>query len=148
MADHRAEQIVVAVLAKVTGLTTTGTRVFRGRVYPLQDNEEPGLCVFMGPDNPEEPEAGKFNLIDSMLTVTVSAYVKTSTSQVDTVLNQIRKEVTIALQAVYTQGLAFVLDTIEGTATPSLSGEGDKPSGYLNMDWKIQYRRSRLDPSA
>jgi hypothetical protein len=147
MADHRAESIILAVVAKVTSLTTTGARVFRGRVYPLQDSEEPGLCVFMGPDNPDEV-AETFNIINSMLTITVAAYVKTSASQVDTVLNQIRKEVTIALQVDNTQGLIYVLETIEGPATPSLSGEGDKPSGYLNMDWKIQYRRSRLDPSA
>jgi hypothetical protein len=146
VADHRAEQIVVAVLAKVTGLTTTGTRVFRGRVYPLQDTEEPALCVFMGADTPIAMLSQ--SLIDGELEVVITAVVKTSATQIDTLLNQIRKEVTIALQADYTQGLTFLHDSMEGEAArPELSGEADKPTASQQLNWKFHYRRSRTDPS-
>jgi len=147
MANHRAEDIVAAVVTKVTGLTTTGSRVFRGRVYPLQDTEEPALCVFLKSDNPDEP-SNSFSILDSDLSISIQAYVKTSASQVDTVLNQIRKEVTIALQADNKQGLAYVIETFEGPADYAVRGEGDKPTAVLTMDWKFKYRRSRQDPSA
>lgn len=147
MADHRAEQIVVDVITTLTGLTTTGTNVFRGRVYPLQTANLPGLCVFQGPDRPQETSS--YTHIDSDLTVYVDIYVKSSTAQVDTLLNQIRKEVVIALSASYTQGLSFVIDTVEGDADePDLNGDSDQPAARLRTSWVFRYRRSRSDPSA
>lgn len=147
MADHRAEQIIDAVVTTLTGLTQTNNNVFRGRVHAVPEVRLPALCVYQG----EDKQIGQYSQakIDSELTILVEALVKTSAEQVDELLNQIRKEVTIALQADYTQGLSFVLNTIEGDASaPELSGEGEKPSAALKLEWKFHYRRSRTDPSA
>lgn len=87
--------------------------------------------------------------VDGDLSITVEAVVKVArATQPESVLNQIRKEVTIALQADVTQGLAYVMNTEEGPASIDLNGEGDKPVGRMRMDWTIRYRRSRTDPSA
>ena len=144
---HRAEQIIDAVVTTLTGLTHTGSNVFRGRVHAVPEAKLPALCVYLGPDKIiGQYSQAKF---DSELTILVEALVKTADEQVDELLNQIRKEVTIALQADYTQGLSFVLNTLEGdTDAPELSGEGEKPSAALKMEWKFHYRRSRTDPSA
>jgi len=142
---HRAESILSAVVTKVTGLVTTGARVHRGRVYAL--TAFPALSVYQG----EDKVIGQYSQAkyDCELTVFVEAVVKTSSSQVDTVLNTIREEVVEALQADYTQGLTYVLNTIEGdSSAPELSGEGDQPSAALRMEWKFHYRRSRTDPGA
>lgn len=148
MADHRAEQIVARTVVTVTGLTTTGSRAYRGRAYPLQTANLPGLCVFQGPDRPQS-DTSSYGFIDSDLTVYIDIYVKTVTSQVDTLLNQIRKELVIALSASYTQGLSFVIDTVEGDADePDLNGESDQPVARLRTSWVFRYRRSRTDPSA
>lgn len=147
MADHRAEQIIDAVVTTLTGLTHTVDNVFRGRVHAVPEAKLPALCVYLGPDK----QIGQYSQakIDSELTILVEALVKTADEQVDQLLNQIRKEVTVALQADYTQGLSFVLNTLEGdTDAPDLSGEGEKPSAALKMEWKFHYRRSRTDPSA
>ncbi|MEY2654030.1 MAG: hypothetical protein RLZZ524_1058, partial [Pseudomonadota bacterium] len=45
MANHLRQQIREAVAGAVTGLTTTGARVYQGRVYPLEDAQLPGLTV-------------------------------------------------------------------------------------------------------
>lgn len=144
---HRAESIVAAVLTKVTGLTTTAARAFRGRVYPLQASELPAVFVYQGPDEiTQHLLQGK---LDSLLTVHVEAVAKSPTAQIDTTLNLIREEVTVALQADYTQGLAYVIDTREvGAEAPALTGDGDAPSGTLRMTWQIHYRRSRANPGA
>lgn len=144
---HRAESILAVVITKLTGLTTTGTNVFRGRVYAIPDANLPALAVYQG----EDKVIGQYAQAkyDCELTVNVDAIVKTSATQVDTLLNTIREQVVIALQADYTQGLAYVLNTIEGdTSAPELSGEGDKPSASVRMEWKLHYRRSRTDPGA
>ena len=150
MADHKAEQIVAAVVTKVTGLTTTGTRVYRGRVEDLPDVQAPALGVFMGPDEPRtDGGSSSYRYIDGDLTVFVEAYSKkTLAADIEPQLNLIRKEVTIALQADVTQGLAFVLDTQEGDAVPDRSGAGDQPAGTLRMSWVLRYRRLRTDPSS
>lgn len=150
MADLRAETIVATFLTKVTNLTITGANAFRGRVHPLTDTKLPAVLVYMGPDAPSygEGASSSFPYLDSRLTVFIEALVKTSSAQVDTQLNQIRKEVILALRADYTQGLAFVLDSIEGEASPDLKGDGDKPAGVLRMEWTVLYRRSRADGSA
>lgn len=138
---------MAAVVTNVTGLTTTGANVFRGRVYAVPDTSLPALAVYQG----EDKVLGQYSqaLYDCELTVLIEALVKTSSQQVDTLLNQIREQVTIALQSNYTQGLAYVLNTTEGdAAAPELSGEGDKPTAALRMEWRFLYRRSRTNPGA
>lgn len=144
---HRAESIVEAVKIKVTNLTTTSARVYRGRVYPMQAAELPGLLVYLGQDEIiQNLSTGK---LDSRLTLHIDAVVKSPTAQIDTTLNLIREEITIALQADHTQGLAYVIDTIEmGAGEPALTGEGDQPVGVMRLTWQIHYRRSRANPGA
>lgn len=144
---HRAESIITAVVTNVTGLTTTGARVYRGRVYALAGTNLPALCVYQG----EDKVIGQYSQskYDCELTITIEAVVKASTTQVDTTINLIREQVTIAMQTDYTQGLSYVLNTIEGDASaPELSGDGEQTSAAQKLEWKIHYRRSRTDPGA
>jgi len=147
MALHRAEQIVAAMQALVTGLATTGTRVDRGRGEPIAEGNTPALRVAMGADTIVEPWVQQ--LLDSDLDVTVEAFVHDSAANVETLLNQIRKEVNIALVADYTLGLAFVLAIVElGATRPQVSGDLAKPAAAMELQYRVKYRRSRLDPSA
>lgn len=144
---HRAEQILAAVQTKVTGLVTTGARVERGRNDPLAIESTPALRVVMGADQIVEPWAQ--SLLDSELEVDVIAYVHDASSNVDTVLNQIRQEVIVALMTDQTLALAFVRSIVEiGTSKPDLSADMTKPGGHMEMQFKVQYRRSVADPSA
>lgn len=144
---HRAESIVEAVKTKVTNLTTTAARVYRGRVYPLQSAELPGLLVYLGADKIlRYLSQGQ---VDSLVTVHIDAVVKSITTQVDTLLNTIREEITVALQQDYRQGLAYVIDTHEnGAGAPEMSGDADQPTAVMRLSWDIEYRRSRANPGA
>jgi len=147
MADHRAEQILAAVQTSVTGLATTGTNVDRGRAEEIPTDKLPALRVAMGEDPIVDPWAQQ--LLDSDLDVSVIAHVHDSAANVETTLNKIRKEVNIALVADYTLGLAFVHTIIElGARKPVLTGELAKPAGQMELQYRVRYRRSRLDPSA
>jgi len=147
MALLRAEQIVVAVLAKVTGLTTTGTRVVRGRVYAVEAT--PALTLKQGTDVPVDARTGSSVYTDSELDIIITAHVKSSSTQVDTLLNLIRKEIHIALMADVTQGLSFVyLTEPKGAAEPTTSGDADKPTATMDLTYAFRYRHSFTDASA
>jgi len=147
MADHRAEQIMAAVQDLVTGLFTTGDHVDRGRADEIPPAQTPALRVAMGDDLIVDPWSS--DLLDSHVEVSVFAIAATSAANVETQLNQIRKEVNIALVTDYTLGLAFVHAIVElGARRPSLAGELAKPVGALELQYQVKYRRSRTDPSA
>lgn len=144
MADHRAENIIAAVVTAVTGLTTTGARVYRGRRYELDVDASPSLCVYLGPDLPlSGPGDSPLAYQDSELTVYIEGVVKNSTTAVATTLNQIRHEVAVALNADHTQGLAYVHNTTEGETLLDIGVETDKPVGRMRTAWLFLYRRQR-----
>ncbi len=138
---------MTTVLSKVTGLTTTGSNVFRGRIYPLEDTDLPALTIYMGSDSPlGENGPDTFSFIDSDLNVNISIHVKTSATQVETTLNLIRREVHVALMADVTQGLSYVHTTLPfGTDEPQLSGEGEKRTAVMETNWAVRYRALYTD---
>ena len=149
MADHRAEQILQAVVANVTGLATTGNNVTRARATPQAAGALPALAVYQGPDVPLDADLQSVQYLDVEFTVYIDILVATATQQVDTLLNQIRVEIARALWADYQQGLSFVIEMREGSADePMLVGEGELPAASMRTAWIFKYRRSRTDPSA
>lgn len=135
---HRAEQIMQAVAAAVTGLAATGSNVERGRVIPFET--APGISVSMADDDTQSVMSG---LVDSALELELTAHAKVIDSLPETELNQIRAEVYAALMADRTQGLPFVIDTIPlGADKPEISGEADQPTGQLVTRWQVKYRHS------
>lgn len=144
---HRAETVLTTVLTKVTGLTTTGSNAFRGRSERLEESKYPAVLVFMGADD----MIGDYSqdVQDWLLEVFIEARATSATAQLETTLNKIREEVTIALQQDYTQGQSFIYDTLEGGADrPELTSDGAKPVGTMRMTWRFKYRRSRTNPGA
>ena len=143
---HRAETIMVAVEAVLTGLTTTGARVKRARAYELADADLPGLTINMGQD--EIVEDGNMAFIDRQLNIEIIAFVK-GNSAIDTTLNKIRREVHIALYADRTLGESFVIDTASnGDDAPEVSGNLEQPAASQKLNYIVAYRHSVTDPGA
>jgi hypothetical protein len=144
---HRAEQIMAAVQTTVTGLTTTGTRVDRGRAEEFPVENTPSLRVHMGNDTIVDPWTQA--LVDSDLEVFVDAHAYSVASNIETLLNLIREEVTKGLLLNDTLGLAFVQTIYEmGADRPELQGDLAKPAGRMTINFRVRYRRSRTDPGA
>ena len=132
----------------LAGLTTTGANVTRDYVYThdslpsiniMQDDED----VVNGSDDGEV-----YEYRDRILPVTIEARAEVSDAQIATTLNQIAKEVIIAIEADITIGLSFVQDSRE-TGTDKIEvGPGEKQTGLLRMRWEFDYRSARTDPSA
>lgn len=136
---HRAETILEAVRARLTGLPTTGSRVERARVWPIE--ECPAISIERGDDAPVET-GRRFSLQDRRLNFTVTGYVKSTTIH-ETQLHQVAAEVYAALFGDVTQGLAFVLDTHWlGDSKPETNGETETRGASMEMNYAITYRHS------
>ena len=49
---HVRQQIRDAIVTALTGLTTTGTNVFRSRIYPLENNTSCRVFAFLHGQKP------------------------------------------------------------------------------------------------
>lgn len=146
---HRAEQIIAAVVANVTGLTTTTTNVNRGRSTPQDAATTDWLDVYLGSDESVTDDDKNWSVTDSELTIFIDINCKTNSSQIDTRLNLIRSEITVALWDDYQQGLSFITEMTEGQADqPDINGETGKKTATMRTTWLFKYRRSTTNPDA
>jgi hypothetical protein len=134
----RAESILDAVVTLVTGLTTTGSRVTRGRTYAVP--AEPALAVDMGGEVP----AGDPNMAyqDEYLDITVTAYAKGAQGTTDTTLNQIAAEVYAAVMASRQLGLAYVHDTRWMGRSEPQREPSDQVASAQELRFRVHYRHS------
>ena len=136
---HRAETILEAVKTALTGLTTTGTKIERGRVYPVE--QLPALSLEMGDDR-ADGESSNLAFQDRELDFSVTSYVKSS-ANTETVTNAIRAEVYAALMADRTLSLDYVFYVeFVSDNRPQLSGDGELRTSTQEMDYRVKYRHS------
>lgn len=143
---HKAETILDAVVTAVTGLSTTGANVTRGRAYAV--SAMPALSVYQGDDVVDLP-AESFSYFDRDLEVMIDAHVAVlSTSDIEQTLNQIRAEVFAALRADLTLGGACIeLRPVEDSQ-PQISGDQDKPIASQSLRYTVKYRHSTTSAEA
>lgn len=142
---HRAETILNAVTSTVTGLSTTGSNVERGRVWPV--DPRPALSVFKGEDQVSEPE-GQFYSVVRELQVSIAIHIH-ATGNPETALNQIAAEIFAALTVDRTLGLADVFDTyLIGDDAPEIDDSLDKPTARMVTNWRVVYEHSETSAEA
>lgn len=147
MADAIIEQIMdYLVGTMLAGLTTTGSDVIRGLIYPIDESVDAALSVFMGPDDIKRQLQS--SLIDWESTIIVRAHVRTSAEQIDQLLNTIRKEVHAAIMDDETINGLVSITTPIGASEPELLDGGEKPVATMDITFDLQYRTTRADISA
>lgn len=140
MANHSRQQIRVAFAALLTGLTTTGSNVFRSRVKVLADNELPALIVLTNDETIETITGTVPPIQDRQLEVDVTAYVKKSTSlddTIDTIINEVEKAVGVSVAANTLNGL--VKDIVLQSITVDINNDNEKPVGQAQMKFNANY---------
>lgn len=136
MANHIRKQIRAAAVTALTGLTTTGSRVFDSRVYPMQDAQLPGLRIDTADEEIGIGSMGVSRLNERTLQLVVQACVKENTTYNDT-LDTIIKEVEIALAA--NQGLGGAKYAQLKSINIANGGEGEKPVAVATMTFEVFY---------
>jgi len=140
MADHVREQITVAALSALTGLATTGARVFRDRdtsERPLDpDTEVPGLTIEDDGEPSERITIDSSQVLERRMRLRVTAHVKAA-SGYSSSMNQILKEVEIAIAGATLAGAKDV--SLVELAARETSQAADKPTVRQAFNFEVLY---------
>jgi hypothetical protein len=136
MTTHVRKAIRAAAVTALTGLTTTSTRVFDSRVYPMQDAQLPGLRIDTADEEIGIGSMGVSRLVERTLQLVVQACVKENTTYNDTI-DTIIKEVEIAIAA--NQGIGGAKYVQLKSINVANAGEGEKPVAVATMTFEVFY---------
>jgi hypothetical protein len=145
---HIRKSIRDAAVTTVTGLTTTSTRVYKGRNLPLTTSEFPCLCVYARGESYDYGEAafsGGKAWPQRIVELHVQGYVKASdTSVIEDTLDLIAEEVETAVFAASSFGGALGMTL--GEQTISVDAQGDETLGTIDMVFNVLYRTAEGAP--
>lgn len=142
--SHGRQQVRDAVVTAVTSLTTTGSKVYSGRVFPLSRLRLPALFVYSLEEEvvDEQSVMGLEQL--RRLTIAVEALTEANAS-LDDALDDICSEVEVAIHADTTLG--GVAKWIEYSGVEiTLDDGGQKAVGSAQMTFLADYRVDATDP--
>lgn len=141
--SHIRKQIRDALVTAVTGLTTTGSRVYRSRVYPLESGKLPGLCVYTKSEEVTNSTLTRPRTQTRQLEASVEAYLMANTNFDDT-LDTIAVEIE---EAIYSNtALNALVKQINITGFEAdYSGDGEKVVGVGNFSVQIIYSAREND---
>lgn len=143
MANHLHKQIRDAIVTALTGLTTTGSRVYANRLQPLPDALSATLLITLDEETATPLTFHPSPIYERELRLTVSAVAK-ATSGLDDTLDQISKEVEVALAAGITIGGTRLDFTYTGMSFDD--EQSDKPVGIKRMTFSVPFTAAANAP--
>lgn len=133
MADHVRQQLRDQIAAVLNGLTTTGSKVFKSRAYPIQEIDLPCLLVKTENERVDYLTINPPAQQERNITVTVEAVARAN-SNLDDMLDKICKEVEIAIENAVTISKDIQL---AGTNIDT-SVVGSQPVGMATMIYRMK----------
>lgn len=137
MANHLRRQIREQVATVLTGLATTGARVYQSRLYPVADAHLPGLTIYSLEEEADIMTLTEPRRSERRLQLMVEARAK-ATADLDDVLDGICKEVETALGVSAALG-ALAKEWNLARTELTFSAEGEIPVGVAAMQWTVIY---------
>jgi len=141
--SHVRKQIRDNIVTTLTGLSTTGSNVYRSRVYPLAAGKLSGLCIYTKNESVEYQTIHKPRGQFRTLEVVVEGYA-IATSNLDNTIDQISLEVEEALTVDLTRG-GLAKDTIISSIEIDFQADGEKPVGICRISIMVEYRTMEND---
>jgi hypothetical protein len=140
---HPSDAVLDFIQTTLTGLSTTGSNVFRTRVYDIPDANIPAITISIGSDT-ARGDSGRSNIafIDSDLIINLNIKVK-SKDDLDGALTDIREEIFQAFKAAYDTRLASILDYWEIGAAEPETFEADTKKADMLVNYNFAYRRAQ-----
>ena len=142
---HVRQSIRDNIKTTLTGLTTTGSRVYVSRVYPLTDDNLPGLAIYTADESDEYAVMGPPRMIFRTLNVNVEAYVR-GNSAYDNQIDTICSEIEVALATDTTRG-GYAKDTKVLSMDAEFSGDGDQPVARATLRVQVMYATKENNPT-
>ena len=135
---HVRQSIRDNVVTAVTGLSTTGSNVFRSRVYPLGTNKLSALCVYNNSEVVEYNRLDRVRDVDRTVDIVIEAYVR-AVSNYDTSLDTICAEIEAGMASDVTRG-GFAQDCKLTQTEFDFSDDADRPIATARLTYSIDYR--------
>jgi hypothetical protein len=145
MADHLRQQIVDAIATTVTGLATTSTRVFKERVYALEASNLPGILIEDGAEQLMSTTLSTPRTFVREMRVNVIG-AAASVSTLGATLNQIAKEVEIAMAMPVSALAGKAKASRLATISKQMSGDGSQPLGTITLGYDVTYITAENSP--
>lgn len=134
---HVRKQIRDNIVTTLTGLATTGSNVYRTRVYPIEEGKLPALLIYADSEVAQIATITPPRTQMRVLTVRVEAFVK-GVSNYDNLLDTIAEEVEEALAVDVTRN-SLAKDTRVTGFEAEFSGEGDQPVATGSFTIEVDY---------
>lgn len=149
MSAHVRQQIREAFVTLVTGLPTTGPRVYPGRVRPLGSGHEPCLLVYATEESAERETIGQNPLLARAVLVAVEGRVSVSSARdaedhLDTVAVEI--ETRVASSSPRLGGLAH--DVVLVSTRIVAAATGERHEGEIRLLYRVTYATRAAVPTA
>lgn len=141
--SHVRQQIRDDIVTTLTGLATTGSNVFRSRIFPLEETNLPALCVYTKSETSEYDTIGLPRSVNRVLDVAVEAYVK-GVSNYDNTLDTIAVEMEEAIAADITLG-GLAKDAQITAFEADFAGDGEQPVAVGRFTVTVEYRTVEND---
>lgn len=147
MADHLRKQIRDAAVTALTGLATTGARVFRSRTLAVPPEKRPCLLVYTKDEDAERDSMGADpGILRTLDLMVVGQGDATRDLALDDLLDRMALEVEVALMADKTLG-GLAMTSVIATSEHLLTGEGEVEQGAVMLTFEVIYRSRQSDPS-
>ncbi len=144
MANHLRRQIREAAAAALTGLATTGTRVFASRARALQAADLPALRIFCDDEVIQNLTMGPSRERERTMKLVVEGCCAANADMDDT-LDAISKDVEVALDN--NQDLGVGVKWIEPREIKSeFMGTGETVIAVIRMDFEVRYYAAKGAP--
>lgn len=140
---HVRQQIRDDIVTTLTGLTTTGSNVFRSRIFPLEETNLPALCIYTKSETSEYDTIGLPRSVNRVLDVAVEAYVK-GVSNYDNTLDTIAVQMEEAIAADITLG-GLAKDAQITAFEADFAGDGEQPVAVGRFTVTVEYRTVEND---
>lgn len=135
--SHIRTRIRQHLVTSLTGLANTGNNVFDSRVYPMNADTLPGICVYTENETTAYQSINPPRTLDKTITASVEIYVQMIDTY-DEVLDQISADVEEALYTDLTRnGLAQ--DTRVLSFDSTFSGDVEQPLIMGKLTVQIRY---------
>lgn len=146
MADHLRKTIRDEFVAALTGLVTTGPRVFPSRTMPMDNDTLPGLIVYTGSEEIDiEALTRVARVQERTLNVIVEGHDKLAAG-LDDSLDQIIAEVEAAILVAGAIPAASTIDLV-AIDEPDIDGGLELPVGRVKMTFRAQYLTADGSPT-
>lgn len=143
MANHLHRQIREAIATALTGLTTTGARVYPNRLHPFETSSLPGLRISIDGDQVTQTTVHQPHVQAHSLSIAVECVAR-GPSDLDDTCDQISKEVEIALSAGISIGGRLLYPALSGSEFDAEAA--GTPAGAKRLTFSLDYHALNTQP--